>query len=205
MDSGKLTYIAFDELGQQEGDTSPSDYRFCATVRRWAAERQLFETVYEERKDKLYALRKSSLRSAFASRVRQSLAVCGNILVILSGETRKSGSLLSFEIAEAVDHFNLPLILAYIDYRAVADPSALSGYWPNELRQRIQGGVARAIHIPFNKHAIIDAVCQFTVSNRPLTAVNHYSEYAHRKFRCIPPEMPFGNCLRKPRLAAPGA
>jgi hypothetical protein len=198
MNSGKGTYIAYDELCQK--DTSQSDFRFCATIQRWAMEQKSFPVRYIDRQNKLYAVRKSSLRSALAAKIREHLASSRNMLVILSGETRKSGTLLSYEIEEAVDTFALPLIVTYIDYKAVADPEALSSYWPNALRQRIIGGSARAIHIPFNKHAILDAACQFTDANRPLTGMNHYTEYAHRKFKCITPEIPFGNCMRQKRL-----
>jgi hypothetical protein len=200
MASGKGTYIAFDELCQME--LSQSDFRFCATIRRWAAEHNSFGVSFVDRQNKLYAVRKSSLRAALTSKIREHLAASRNVLVILSEETRKSGSLLSFEIEEAVDTFNLPLILAYVDYKAVADPAALSGYWPNALRQRINSGAARAIHIPFNKHAILDAASQFTDTNRPLTGLNHYTEYAHRKFKCIAAEIPFGNCMRQKRPVA---
>lgn len=198
METGKGTYIAFDEHCQE--DTAQSDFRFCATIQRWASEQKSFEVRYVDRQNKVYAVRKSSLRADLASKIREHLEASRNVLVILSGETRMSGSLLSFEIEEAVDTFNLPLILAYIDYKAVAEPSELSGYWPNALRQRINSGVARAIHIPFNKHAILDAANQFTDENRPLTGLNHYTEYAHRKFKCISPEMPFGNCMRQKRF-----
>ncbi|NTU68245.1 MAG: hypothetical protein HGB02_05110 [Chlorobiaceae bacterium] len=198
MDSGKSTYIAFDELCQT--DQSPSDFRFCATIHRWAAEKDSFDVRYVDRQNKLYAVRNSSLRTTLTTRIREHLAASRNMLVILGNETRKSGSLLCFEIEEAVDNFNLPLIVAYIDYKAVADPSELSGYWPDPLRQRINSETARAIHIPFNKHAILDAASQFTSSNRPLTGLNHYTEYAHRKFKCITPDVPFGNCIRLKRL-----
>ena len=198
MDSGKGTYIAFDELCQME--PCQSDFRFCATIQRWAAEQQSFDVHYVDRQNKVYAVRKSSLRAALTGVIREHLAASSNVLVILSGETRKSGSLLSFEIEEAVDTYNLPLIVAYVDYKAVAQPAELSGYWPNALRQRINSGAARVIHIPFNKHAILDAASQFTATNRPLTGLNHYTEFAHRKFKCITPEMPFGNCMRQKRL-----
>ncbi|NTV01413.1 MAG: hypothetical protein HGB04_01320 [Chlorobiaceae bacterium] len=198
MVSGKSTYIAFDELCQM--DPSQSDFRFCSTIHRWAAEKHSFDVRYVDRQNKLYAVRKSSLRTTLAAKIREHLEAAGNILVILSAETRKSGSMLCSEIEEAVDTFNLPLIIAYIDYKAVADPAELSGYWPDPLRQRINSGTARAIHIPFNKHAILDAARQFTVSNPPLTGLNHYTEYAHRKFKCITPDIPFGNCIRQNRF-----
>lgn len=198
MDSGKRTYIAFDELCQN--DPGQSDHRFCATIHRWAAEQNSFKVDYLDRQNKLYAVRKSSLRAALATKIKEQLADSRNVMVILSSETRKSGSLLSFEIEEAVDTFHLPLILVYIDYKAIAEPAELEAYWPDALRQRINGGTAKAIHIPFNKYAILDAAKQFTASNRPLTGLNHYTEYAHRKFKCITADIAFGNCMRQKRF-----
>jgi hypothetical protein len=195
MDSGKSTYIAFDELCQK--DPVHSDFRFCATIQRWVDEKRTINLKYVDRQTKVHAVMKSSLRASLVAKIREKLASCHNVLMILSGDTRKSGSLLSFEIEEAIDVFNLPLIITYVDYKAVADPAELSDYWPNALRQRISGGTARAIHIPFNKFAILDATAQFSSANRPPTGVNHYTEYAHRKFKSIPPEMPFGNCMRQ--------
>lgn len=132
------------------------------------------------------------------SRIRELLTNSRNVVVILSRETRKSGSLLSFEIEEAADICELPFIIVYMDFKSVADPAELSGYWPNSLRRRINNGSIKAIHIPFNKLALQDAISQFTVSNRPQTSLNHYSEYAHRKFKCMPVSMPFGNIRKQP-------
>jgi hypothetical protein len=195
MDSGKGTYIAFDELHQKE--TEQSDFRFCLPILRWMAERPALHAIYEERHDKVYAVRKTSLRAALSSRIKEHLATCHNVVVVLSSDTRKSGTILSYEIEEAIDSFDLPLIITYVDYKAIAEPAELEPYWPNALSQRIKSGTARAIHIPFNKYAILDAITQFTTANRPLTGLNHYTEYAHRKFNCIPTTIPFGNCKRE--------
>jgi hypothetical protein len=195
MDSGKGTYIAFDELCQKE--LEHSDFRFCLPILRWATERPNLHMVHEERQNKVYAVRKTSLRGSLSARIKEHISTCHNVVVVLSSDTRKSGSLLSFEIEEAVDTFGLPLIITYVDYKAISEPSELESYWPNALSQRIKSGAARAIHIPFNKYAILDAVTQFTSANKPLTGVNHYTEYAHRKFNCIPDSMPFGNCKRE--------
>ena len=195
MNSGKRTYIAFDELCQKDADQS--DFRFCLPILRWIAERPALHAIYEERQDKVYAVRKTSLRASLSARIKEHLGSCHNVVIVLSGDTRKSGSILSYEIEEAIDSFGLPLIITYVDFKAISEPMELEAYWPNALSQRIKSGLARAIHIPFNKHAILDAVTQFTSDNRPLTGLNHYSEYAHRKFNCIPATIPFGNCKRE--------
>ncbi|NTV92606.1 MAG: hypothetical protein HGA72_04840 [Chlorobiaceae bacterium] len=186
----KGTYIAFDGLGQ----TNPtlSDYRHFSTIQSWAMNKEIdFAGVSSH--DKTYAQRKSSLRAAFEERIRELLAVSKQLVVVLSEKTRKSGNYLSFEIEQAVDNFDLPLIVVYAGYSVVADPSLLTGYWPDSLRQRINSGSAKVLHIPFNKDAFLDAVSQFSVDIKPETGLNHYSEYAHRKFSCMPHSAPFEN------------
>ncbi|ABL64800.1 TIR domain-containing protein [Chlorobium phaeobacteroides] len=190
MADRKGTYIAFDGLGQ----TNPtlSDYRYFSTIQSWATNKTIdFAGVSSH--DKAYARRKSSIRASFEERIRELLTVSKQVVIVLSEKTRKSGNYLSFEIEQAVDNFDLPLIIVYADYRVVADPSLLSGYWPDSLRQRINSGAAKALHVPFNKEAFLDALSQFSVVKKPETGLNHYSEYAHRKFSCIPQSAPFEN------------
>jgi hypothetical protein len=90
----------------------------------------------------------------------------------------------AYEIEQAVDRYELPLIVTYVDYKIIANPSTLSAYWPNALSTRISNYLAKAIHIPFIKEALLDAIGQFSVNDlKQLTgSKNYYSEQAHRNF-----------------------
>lgn len=173
------TYIAFDGLGQT--DPAKSDFRYYGNIQAWAAHRNI-EFSYVNSHEKTYAVRDSSLRATLEARIRERLANSKNVVVILSSDTRRSGSMLSYEIEQAVDHYHLPLILAYVDYQMIAAPDRLSGYWPTALSERIHNSSAKAIHIPFAKDAILDAIGQFSISNLPATSLNYYNEDAHRSF-----------------------
>jgi hypothetical protein len=190
MADRKGTYIAVDGLDQ--ANPALSDFRYCGTIQTWAADTKI-EVTYVNSHDKTYAINKSSLRTTLESRIKEGIGNSENVVIILSGGTKKSGSFLSFEIEQAVDRFELPLIITYVDYKVVADPSLLSEYWPDALRKRINNNTTKAIHIPFIKEALLDAMHQFNVSTRPETALNHYSEYAHRKFDCLSVSKPFDN------------
>lgn len=176
------TYIAFDGLGQ----TNPtlSDFRYYGTMQAWAKHKGV-EFSFVDSHDKTYAVRDSSKRTTLEARIRERLNNSKNVVVILSGDTRKTGSMLSYEIGQAVDNYKLPLIITYVDYQVVATPQELSFYWPNSLNLRINNKSAKAIHIPFVKDALLDAVNQFTVSNRPRTSLNYYTEDAQRTFGCL--------------------
>lgn len=176
------TYFAFDGLGQV--NPTLSDFKYYSTIQAWARNTSI-DFKYVDSHAKTSAVRDTSLKTTLQSRVRERLSNSKNVVVLLSSDTRKTGSMLSYEIEQAVDTYSLPLIIAYVDYGVVANPSTLSSYWPNALNTRIINGTAKAIHIPFLKNAILDAISQFTFSNLPNTSLNYYTQDAHREFGCI--------------------
>ncbi|MEN6358323.1 MAG: TIR domain-containing protein [Armatimonadota bacterium] len=174
------TYIAFDGLGE----TNPvlSDFKYFADIKAWNANNNI-EFAYVDSHEKTYAVRDTSLDATLESRIKERLSYSKNMVVILSSDTRKSGSKLSYEIENAVDNYKLPLIIAYVEYKAIADPQKLSSYWPTALSKRINNTTANAIHIPFAKNALLDAIGQFDVLSMKLNgSVNHYSHEAHEAF-----------------------
>lgn len=159
------TYFAFDGLG--ETDPTKSDFRYYATVQGWnAAEHIDFKFVNSH--EKAGAVRDTSKLSTLQESIRQRLDGSKNMVVIISEDTRKSGSLLSWEIEKAVDYYKLPLIVAYTGYNSILDPAALSNRWPTSLEVRISSGAAHAIHIPFKRDAMFDAIRRFTVNGEEI-------------------------------------
>ena len=166
------TYIAFDGLGQT--DPSKSDFKYYASIKAWSAGK-FIDFRYVDSHDKTYAVRDSSKRSTLEARIRERLAASKNVVVILSPETRNSGSMLSYEIEKAVDVYELPLICMYPGYDAVTNPRQLAGRWPDSLTRRIDNATANAIHIPFRKNPLLVALSQFTVHSGNLSGpLNHY-------------------------------
>jgi hypothetical protein len=167
------TYFGFDGLG--EADPSKSDYKFYATVQGWAAGKHI-DFKFVNSHEKASAVRDSSKRATLEASIMQRLRASKNMVVILSDDTRKSGSMFSFEIEKAVDTYDLPLIIAHTGYVSILDPGALSNRWPSTLQTRINNGNATAIHIPFKKEAILNAIGQFTVNSSNLTGgLNYYN------------------------------
>ncbi|OLP46552.1 TIR domain-containing protein [Rhizobium oryziradicis] len=171
------TYFAFDGLGQT--DPAKSDFRYYATVQGWnAAEHIDFKFVNSH--EKASSVRDTSKLSTLQASIRQRLAGSKNMVVIISKDTRKTGSLLSWEIEMAVDHYELPLIVAYAGYQSILDPAALSSRWPTPLEKRINSGAAQAIHIPFKKEAMFDAIKRFTVNGEAISmSLQFYNRETH--------------------------
>lgn len=174
------TYVAFDGLG--ETDPTKSDFRYYSTIQAWAANK-VGEFKYVNSHDKTCAVRDTSLKATLKTRIQERLRSSKNMLVILSAQTRKSGSMLSYEIEKALDSYELPLIITYVDYQVILHPHLLSGYWPDALSTRISNAQGSMIHIPFAKSTIQDALPRFTVNGEDIGGNKvHYSADAHRNW-----------------------
>ena len=177
------TYFGFDGLGQV--DPAKSDFRYYSTVQSWSAGRNI-EFKFVNSHEKASAVRDTSKRATLEASIMQRLRASKNMVVILSDATRKSGSMLSFEIEKAVDTFGLPLIIAHTGYNSILNPAALSNRWPTALQTRVNEGTANAIHIPFKKDAILDAIGQFTVNAGNLSGgLNYYNRESHVRWGYI--------------------
>lgn len=155
------TYFGFDGLGQS--DPTKSDFKYYATVKLWNASKGI-DFRFVNSHDKAGAVRDTSLLETLTASIRLRLSASKNMVVIISGDTRKKGSLLSYEIEKAVDKYELPLIVAYAGYKSILDPASHRGDWPTALANRIDNKTAKAIHIPFKKDAMFNAINRFTVS-----------------------------------------
>ena len=165
------TYVAFDGLG--ESNPSKSDFKYYATLQAWAANTNIDFRLTNSH-EKTYAVRDDSLRVTLKSRICERLSMSKNILIVLTSQTRKTGSMLSYEIQKAVDDYELPLIIAYPEYEYILNVDSHRDIWPDALRIRIDNGTAKAIHISFKKDPIFDAISQFTVQCNGLTSGKDY-------------------------------
>lgn len=174
------TYVAFDGLG--ESDPSKSDFRYYATLQAWDANNNI-DFKLTNSHEKTYAVRDDSLRATLKARICERLSQSKNMIVILSEDTRKSGSMLSFEIVKAIDVYKIPLIIAYPGFQSIFHVDSHSSVWPTALSTRIENNTARAIHVPFKKKPILVAIEQFTVQNSSLTSgKNYYNLDTYRKW-----------------------
>ncbi|MDP0492528.1 MAG: hypothetical protein Q7Q71_15890 [Verrucomicrobiota bacterium JB023] len=156
------TYISFDGLGKT--NPTESDFKYYATMQAWSAGKNI-DFKFVNSHEKTAAVKDTSLRSTLESRIRERLAVSKNCIVILSYDTRKTGSMLSYEIEKAVDFYVIPLICVYVGYKTINAPKELSNRWPNSLKARIDNGTADAIHVAFKKEILLTAINQFSVNN----------------------------------------
>lgn len=158
------TYVAFDGLGK----TNPveSDFRYYATIQAWAANKNIEFNITNSH-EKASAVRDTSQKATLIASIQQRFRGSKNMLVVLSTDTRKTGSVLSDEIRMAVDTYKIPLIITYVGYSIISNPSQLSYWWPTALQERIDNGTAHAIHIPFKKDLVLKAIEYFSPIQLP--------------------------------------
>ncbi|WP_217619301.1 TIR domain-containing protein, partial [Achromobacter sp. GbtcB20] len=115
--------------------------------------------------------------------LHERLANSKNMVLIIGETTRFDTDWVPFEIEQAVDRYEIPIIAAYTDYRTpIRNAAALSEYWPDTLAYRIEKLQARVIHIPFKKVVLMDAMGQFSHNKMPKSALSVYSKEAYRAF-----------------------
>jgi hypothetical protein len=174
------TYVAFD--GNDTTDPTKSDMKYYGILQSWNANKNINFTFSDSHK-KTYQVKDSSSIKTLKSRLLERMKDSKNMIIIISDDTNWDRGMLNFEIEEAVDYYKLPLIIAYTKYEKIRNASLLSEKWPRALKERINNGNAKCIHVPFKKEPILDAISQFSVNDKfPSTSKNVYSEEAYKSW-----------------------
>lgn len=176
------TYIAFHADGTNiPGGNSDIDY--YNLMKAWPEKGDDDFTMINSH-EKASAVRDTSKRETLRASLMERLRNSKNMVLILGETTRLDTDWVPFEIAKAVDVYKLPIIVAYTKWSGpIRNPGALSGYWPGALAERINNGSASAIHIPFKKNALLDAIGQFSHNKLPTGGgLGIYSDEAYKSF-----------------------
>ena len=155
------TYIAF----HADGNNLPggkSDIDYYRMLQAWSAHPDDEFTMVNSH-EKASAVRDSSLKATLRASLLKRLANSKNMLLIVGKTTSTDTDWVPFEIENAVDVYNLPIIAAYTMISGpILDGTLGSGYWPQALRNRVNNGSANVIHIPFRKALLFSAISQFS-------------------------------------------
>lgn len=173
------TYVAFHAEGTNRPGQSDIDY--YNLMRAWSAKTDDDFTLINSH-EKASAVRDSSRKETLKASLLERLRNSKNMLLIIGQTTRLDTDWIPFEIEKAVDYYKMPVIAAYTGYAKILKPDELSSLWPKALKDRIERKTVRAIHIPFKKIPIMDAIDQFTVKNLPKTALSYYAKETYEKW-----------------------
>ena len=156
------TYVAFHAGGTT--DPTASDIKYYNTMKMWSANKKIDFTLVNSH-EKTSAVRDSSTKETLRRALVARLNGSKHMVLVLTATTRNDTDWVPFEIVQAVDVCQIPIIAVYPDFGSILAPAALEVYWPPALALRIRNGTARVIHIPFKLPAVLDAIEQFGVLN----------------------------------------
>ena len=166
------TYIAFHANGTNIPGKSDIDYYHL--IRAWSANPDddfAIINSHEKASSVRDTSKKATLRASLLERLRNSK----NMVLIIGETTRFDTDWVPFEIQKAVDDYSLPIIAVYPAYKYIMAPHELRSLWPKVFQERIDNGSVRAIHIPFKKAAIMDAILRFNHNSQPPDSLTSYT------------------------------
>ncbi len=173
------TYVAFHANGTDV--PVESDIKYYNLMKAWTEKGDDDFTMINSH-DKASSVRDSSRRTTLRASLQERLRNSRNMVLIIGQTTRFDTDWVPFEIEQAVDCYEIPIIAAYPGYDYIMAPAQLNVLWPFALASRIANKTARVIHIPFKKEPISDAISQFDHNNPPTTAVSYYNREAYQQW-----------------------
>src|SRR6267154_2603061 len=157
------TYVAFHAAGTNQPGKSDIDY--YNLTKAWTAKTDDDFTMINSH-EKASAVRDASLRTTLRNSLLERLRNSKNMVLIIGETTSLDTDWVPFEIEQAVDTYEIPIIAAYTVYdKPIRKPNLWSGHWPSALKARINNESANVIHMPFRKEALKDAIDQFSHTN----------------------------------------
>jgi hypothetical protein len=176
------TYIAF----HAEGTNLPgkSDMDYYNLMKAWSAKTDDDFSIINSH-DKASAVRDTSKKATLRASLQERLRNSKNMLLIIGETTKFDKDWVPFEIGQAVDTYEVPIIAAYTDYSPVLEPDKFRSLWPKALADRIDNRTARVLHIPFKKDPIRVAIDQFDHNNPPNGPLAYYGRDAYVKWGLV--------------------
>jgi len=176
------TYVAFHAQGTS--DPTASDMKYYQLIKAWT-ERGDDDFAFINSHDKASSVRDTSQKETLRASLQERFRNSRNMVLIIGDATRFDTDWIPYEIEQAIDNYELPVIAAYTDYNSICAPNELSNLWPNALAVRIRNKTARVIHIPFKKEPLKAAINHYDHNNLPSSPLTYYVRDAYVKWGLI--------------------
>jgi len=176
------TYVAFHAQGTNQPGKSDMDY--YNLMKAWSAKSDDDFSMINSH-DKAAAVRDTSKKATLRASLQERLRNSKNMVLIIGETTRLDTDWVPFEIEQAIDTYRIPIIAAYTDYSPILEPPKFWPLWPNAFADRINNKSVRAIHIPFKKAPLLDAIGQFSHNNLPNSSLSYYSAETYRTWELL--------------------
>lgn len=175
-------YIAF----AAEGQTNPtkSDIKYYNILKGWDSMKDK-DFKFVNSHDKVSTVRDTSKEETIKASLRERLKNSKVMLLLVGSKTRFDNDFVPYEIIYAIDKLNLPIIVCYVNYRnriSTYIPNDLKKLWPSSLRERMNDGDVKTIHIPFKESIVLEAINSFNINNPPEYDITLYKDSVYDKY-----------------------
>ncbi|WP_288456851.1 TIR domain-containing protein [uncultured Sphingomonas sp.] len=167
------TYIAFHADGQK--NPTASDIKYYRTIKMWH-ENDGINFNFVNSHEKVAAVRDTSQAATIKRSLRERLDNSKNFLLIIGQTTKNDTDFVPYEIQYAADTCELPFILVYTRWKGILQPSIHKDEWPTALARRLEAGTINAIHLPFKRGLIDDAIGRYNLKTQPDGQMVHYTK-----------------------------
>jgi hypothetical protein len=176
------TYVAFHANGTDI--PTDSDIKYYNLMKAWTEKTDDDFTMVNSH-DKASSVRDSSRKATLRASLQERLRNSKNMVLIIGETTRFDTDWVPFEIEQAIDNYEIPIIAAYTGYDFILEPNQLSALWPGALADRINDKTAHVIHIPFKKEPVKAAIGQFNHDALPNGPLTYYIRDAYVRWGLI--------------------
>ena len=176
------TYVAFHANGTDI--PTDSDIKYYNLMKAWTEKTEDDFTMVNSH-DKASSVRDSSKKATLRASLQERLRNSKNMVLIIGETTRFDTDRVPFEIEQAIDNYEIPIIATYTGYDSILAPNQLSTFWPEALATRINNKTARIIHVPFKKEPVKAAIGQFTHDAPPDGPLTYYVRDAYVRWGLI--------------------
>lgn len=162
------SYLAFDPIGVATAEQN--DLRYFHRMFEW-------QHLYPNRFDfinsadiEFFAEHGEKPEKEMKRRFIEQLREADHIIVPASETTNVDGSILNWQISQAVNGFRLPVIVCYMGMENLfeKDFERCESWMPAKIRKYISRDSALIAHIPFTRDKLERAVAYFSLNERTL-------------------------------------
>lgn len=175
------TYVAFAADGNT--DITKSDIKYYNLLKGWhlmKARTFRFNNPHENGSQ----LRTGSQEETIKRTLRERINNSKRFILLVGNTTRLDDDYVPYEIEYAIDVCKLPVIVCYVNHKTRITefcPKSLEYLIPKALKDRMDKGTVKTIHIPFRERIINKAIEMFDYSKQPSYSFSIFTESIYDK------------------------
>lgn len=155
-------YVAFNGCGTT--DPTDSDIKYFNVLKAWKENKNI-DFSFVDSHQKTYRVLDSSTKKTLLSRLDERMSNSKLMFLIVTDRTKDSSDVVDHEIIRAIDHDEIPIVVAYTDKDAIKKVSSdMKNKLPKSLKDRVENKECKILFIPYKVKAVKRAFEDFGVN-----------------------------------------